>query len=87
MHNRDSASAEFRRDINGQRALAVAVVVLYHFGVPGFGGGFAGAVLCFVILAAAVSHEIQHGSLLGRPFHHDDDHPSEYGNQPLAPVL
>jgi hypothetical protein len=57
MHNRDRASAEFRRDINGQRALAAAVV----------------------------SHEIQHGSLLGRPFHHDDEHPSEYGNQPLAP--
>ena len=32
----------FRNDINGLRAWAVVAVVLYHFGVPGFGGGFVG---------------------------------------------
>jgi hypothetical protein len=31
--------ADFRSDINGLRAWAVAAVVFYHFGVLGFGGG------------------------------------------------
>jgi peptidoglycan/LPS O-acetylase OafA/YrhL len=39
----------FRPDINGLRAIAVAVVVLYHFGVPGFQGGFVGVDIFFVI--------------------------------------
>ncbi|MDT1842815.1 acyltransferase, partial [Acinetobacter baumannii] len=33
-------SAPFRFDINGLRAWAVSAVVLFHFGVPGFDGGF-----------------------------------------------
>ena len=40
---------EFRRDINGLRAWAVVLVVLYHFGVPGFSGGFVGVDIFFVI--------------------------------------
>lgn len=40
---------KFRTDINGLRAFAVLVVVLYHFNVPGFGGGFAGVDVFFVI--------------------------------------
>lgn len=39
----------FRTDINGLRAWAVMVVVLYHFGVPGFTGGFVGVDVFFVI--------------------------------------
>lgn len=39
----------FRGDINGLRAWAVAAVVLYHFGVPGFSGGFSGVDVFFVI--------------------------------------
>src|ERR1039457_4022433 len=39
----------FRQDINGLRAYAVAAVLLYHFGVPGFGGGFVGVDVFFVI--------------------------------------
>lgn len=44
-----AASIDFRPDINGLRAYAVAAVVLYHFGVPGFGGGFVGVDVFFVI--------------------------------------
>lgn len=40
---------EFRSDINGMRAWAVMAVVLYHFGVPGISGGFAGVDVFFVI--------------------------------------
>ena len=40
---------DFRPDINGLRAWAVAAVVLYHFGVPGFQGGFAGVDVFFVL--------------------------------------
>lgn len=39
----------FRQDINGLRALAVALVVLFHFKVPGFAGGYAGVDVFFVI--------------------------------------
>ena len=34
--------SDFRLDINGLRAWAVVAVMLYHFGVPGFAGGFVG---------------------------------------------
>jgi len=44
-----SGSESFRADINGLRAWAVLAVVLYHFGVPGFAGGFAGVDVFFVI--------------------------------------
>lgn len=40
---------QFRYDINGLRALAVAAVVLFHFRVPGFSGGFVGVDVFFVI--------------------------------------
>lgn len=39
----------FRNDINGLRAWAVVAVILYHFGVPGMGGGFVGVDVFFVI--------------------------------------
>lgn len=40
---------DFRLDINGLRAWAVVAVVLYHFAVPGFSGGFSGVDVFFVI--------------------------------------
>ncbi|MCU4039432.1 acyltransferase [Enterobacter hormaechei subsp. xiangfangensis] len=40
---------KFRKDINGLRALAVLSVVLYHFDVPCFSGGFSGVDIFFVI--------------------------------------
>lgn len=41
--------SNFRLDINGLRAWAVIAVMLYHFEVPGFGGGFVGVDIFFVI--------------------------------------
>lgn len=39
----------FRHDINALRALAVAVVILFHFQVAGFAGGFVGVDIFFVL--------------------------------------
>ncbi len=44
-----SGSEGFRTDVNGLRAWAVMSVVLYHFGVYGFAGGFVGVDIFFVI--------------------------------------
>ena len=39
----------YRPDIDGLRAVAVVIVILFHFGVPGFAGGFVGVDIFFVI--------------------------------------
>ena len=44
MHNKN-----FRYDINGLRAYAVILVVLFHFGIIGFAAGFFGVDIFFVI--------------------------------------
>ena len=43
------STTTFRSDINGLRAWAVVAVVLFHFGVAGFWGGFVGVDIFFVI--------------------------------------
>jgi len=39
----------FRRDVEGLRAVAIATVVLYHFQLPPFTGGYVGVDVFFVI--------------------------------------
>ncbi|GCL66254.1 acyltransferase family protein [Pseudaquabacterium pictum] len=41
--------SEHRPEIDGLRAVAIVPVVLYHAGVPGFGGGYVGVDVFFVV--------------------------------------
>lgn len=43
------SATSFRAEINGLRAIAVVSVVLFHFGIAGFSGGFVGVDIFFVI--------------------------------------
>lgn len=53
-------------DINGLRAWAVLIVVLYHFGVPGFAGGFVGVDVFFVISGFLMTGIVVRGLQAGR---------------------
>ena len=46
---RTGAVPGHRADIDGLRALAIVPVVLFHYGVAGFGGGYVGVDVFFVI--------------------------------------
>lgn len=58
-------------EINGLRAYAVVIVVLYHLGIPGFAGGFVVVDVFFVISWCLMTGivvrglEAGHFSLLG----------------------
>ncbi|HSW03486.1 acyltransferase family protein, partial [Aquabacterium sp.] len=43
------SDSEYRPEVDGLRAVAVLPVVLFHAGVPGFGGGYVGVDVFFVI--------------------------------------
>lgn len=61
-----SDSIRYRPDIDGLRAIAVSAVVLFHAGLPGFGGGFIGVDVFFVIsgylITSLILAEIDTGS-------------------------
>ena len=72
---RNSPLADFRADINGLRALAVSAVLLFHFNVPGFAGGFAGVDVFFVIsgylMTSIISRRLNDGNFSTRSFYRD----------------
>lgn len=51
-----SGRTDFRKDIHGLRGISVLLVVLFHFGVPGFEGGYLGVDIFFVISGYLITH-------------------------------
>lgn len=62
------SARDFRLDINGLRAWAVVAVVLYHFGIPGFNGGFVGVDVFFVISGFLMTGIVVRGLKSGKGF-------------------
>ncbi|MGV3770916.1 MAG: acyltransferase family protein [Sphingobium phenoxybenzoativorans] len=64
----DSAPTEraFRKDINALRAIAASIVVLFHFRVGGFAGGFVGVDIFFVISGLLMMQIIERKVAAGR---------------------
>lgn len=46
---------KYRKDIDGLRALSVLIVIFFHYGLPGFAGGFVGVDIFFVISGYLIS--------------------------------
>jgi hypothetical protein len=61
----DDRVSPYRADIDGLRALAIVPVVLFHAEIPGFGGGFVGVDVFFVIsgylITSIIARELQTG--------------------------
>ncbi|HZW48151.1 MAG TPA: acyltransferase, partial [Microvirga sp.] len=66
-----SSRLAHRRDIDGLRAIAVLAVILFHWNLAPFGGGFVGVDVFFVIsgflIASTLRSDIERGrfSVLG----------------------
>ncbi len=54
-----------RPEIDGLRAFAVAPVILFHAGTPGFGGGYLGVDLFFVISGYLIAGLVETESAAG----------------------
>jgi peptidoglycan/LPS O-acetylase OafA/YrhL len=56
----------YRPEIDGLRALAILPVVFFHYGVPGFRGGFVGVDVFFVIsgylITSLIQNEMERGT-------------------------
>jgi len=56
----------YRKDIEGLRGIAVLLVILFHYKIPGFEAGFVGVDIFFVIsgylIAAIILSELQEGA-------------------------
>ena len=61
-----SSLMEYRKDIDGLRAVAVLAVVLFHAKVPGFPGGFVGVDVFFVISGYLITGLITNDYANGR---------------------
>ena len=72
---------KYRPDIDGLRAIAVAIVVAFHTGVPGFTGGFVGVDVFFVISGFLIT-----GLLLRRAARHRLDLALSFLCAPRAPA-
>lgn len=57
---------QYRPDIDGLRAVAVILVVLFHFGVKGFSGGYIGVDVFFVISGFLITSLIHDEIVQGR---------------------
>ena len=61
-----AAKVGYRAEVDGLRALAVAVVILYHANVPGFTGGYLGVDVFFVISGYLITQLIDREQTMGR---------------------
>ena len=65
------SSDHFRPDLEGLRACAVVLVLLYHASVPGFGGGYVGVDVFFVLsgflITGLLVREIQRTGTVSLP--------------------
>jgi peptidoglycan/LPS O-acetylase OafA/YrhL len=59
LEQRSTRAEGYRADIDGLRALAVAIVVIFHAGVSPFRGGFVGVDIFFVISGYLITRQIR----------------------------
>jgi peptidoglycan/LPS O-acetylase OafA/YrhL len=66
LHRQADSAHVYRADIDGLRAIAVLSVTFQHYRVPGFGGGFAGVDVFFVISGFLIAARIASDLAAGR---------------------